>query len=117
MENEISVAQDFTKYPGPRYRKSGPYSGEQFREDILAPKLREAIDRDMVLVVLLDDVAGYGSSFLDEAFAGLIRAGFTHDELEAHLRIEARTTRFRHHVVRALEYIEEEAARSAALTH
>lgn len=112
MENQIFVATDFTKYPGPRYRTSGPFSGQQFREDYIAPKLLEAIESNDVLVVVLDDVAGYGSSFLDEAFAGLIRAGFTPIQVAQHLRIEGRTPRFLHHALRAKEYIEEEAKRA-----
>lgn len=114
MENQIVVATDFTKYPGPRYRKSGPFSGEQFREEVLAPRLRHAINTGTILVVILDHVAGYGSSFLDESFAGLIREGFTQEELEEHLRIEAHTAQFRHHAVRAREYIAEQTARSVA---
>ncbi|PDT24796.1 STAS-like domain-containing protein [Rhizobium hidalgonense] len=112
MENQIVVATDFTRYPGPRYRKSGPFSGQQFREDVLAPRLKQAIESGTVLVVILDDVAGYGSSFLDESFAGLVRAGFSQEELDKHLRIEAHTARFRHHAVRAREYIAEQSART-----
>jgi len=60
---------DFTNYPGPRYEELGDGSGEEFREKYLWP----AFQQDKDLVVDLDDVAGYGSSFLEEAFGGLIR--------------------------------------------
>jgi hypothetical protein len=66
----ISVVKDYTRFPAGRYRSDGPYSGERFREEVLEPALRE----NPVIKVKLDGAAGYGSSFLDEAFGGLIRA-------------------------------------------
>jgi hypothetical protein len=65
--------KDFSKFPGPRYKKLGDNSGEAFREDVLIPAIKENIE----IKVNLDGVAGYGSSFLDEAFAGLIRSGIS----------------------------------------
>jgi hypothetical protein len=109
--DRITIATDFTKYPGPRYERDGPYSGEQFREAILVPALRSAQERDTVLTVVLDGVAGYGSSFLEEAFGGLVRAGFASEFLKRHLRIVAETGRFQHHRLRALGYISEESSR------
>jgi len=69
---ETIRVRDFSRFPGPRYIKLGKFSGEAFREEKLVP----AIERSNGLVqVDLDGVAGYGSSFLDEAFAGLLRRG------------------------------------------
>lgn len=65
----ISVARDFSKFPGGRYYTDGPFSGEKFRKEYLIPALKEATK----VVVDLDGVSGFGSSFLDEAFAGLVR--------------------------------------------
>lgn len=62
---------EYTMFPGPRYKKLGKNSGEEFRCDVLIPALEE---HDEVKVDL-DGVIGYGSSFLEEAFGGLIRAG------------------------------------------
>lgn len=74
----ISIAKDFSPFPGGRYRKFGPFSGEEFRETKLVPLLRSN-DR---LVVDLDGVRGAPSSFFDEAFAGLVRCnGFVAAEL------------------------------------
>lgn len=106
----IRVDRDFTRYPGPRYRKDGPFSGEEFRERLLEPALRKAVAEREDLVVVLDGVAGYGSSFLDEAFAGLLRHGFTESALK-HLSIAADTARFQHHKLRAESYIREEQER------
>lgn len=77
-ERQISVGSDFSPFPAGRFRDDGPASGEAFRDDILVP----ALEQDDVVCVHLDDVEGYGSSFLDEAFGGLVRnAGFSAKEL------------------------------------
>lgn len=68
----ISLARDFTKFPAGRYKDDGPYSGELFREIYLAP----ALELDESITVDLDGARGYGSSFLEEAFGGLVRLGF-----------------------------------------
>ena len=62
---------DFTEFPGPREKKYGDYSGEEYRDTILIPE----INKGEQFAVCLDNVFGYGSSFLEEAFAGLIRKG------------------------------------------
>lgn len=69
----IKVATDFTDIPGARYESQGPNSGEQFRNDILYPKFIAAQDANEELTVDLDGGYGYGSSFLEEAFGGLVR--------------------------------------------
>lgn len=69
----ISVLKDFSRTPGPRYKEEGSFSGEEFRNNILLPKLNEAIIQKKTLLVDLDGVSGYGTSFLEEAFGGLIR--------------------------------------------
>ncbi|MCG8520865.1 MAG: STAS-like domain-containing protein [Pseudomonadales bacterium] len=62
--------REFTEFPGPRYRDLGPYSGEEFREKILVPAIKEHGGN---ITIDLDGTFGYGSSFLEEAFGGLIR--------------------------------------------
>ena len=69
--------RDFTLFPGPRYIKLGEYSGEWFREEVLMP----AIKIDNHIIIDLDGVAGYGSSFLEEAFGGAVRKGINTDIL------------------------------------
>lgn len=61
-----------TEFPGPRYKRLGPHSGEWFRDDILIPAINNSGNN---LIVDLDDTVGYGSSFLEETFGGLIRKG------------------------------------------
>jgi len=88
METEIflSIANDFTKTPGGRHRADGDYSGEEFREDFLVPKYKEAVGRGYALVVDLDGVAGYATSFLEEAFGGLVRE--LKECVSEHLRLQ-----------------------------
>jgi hypothetical protein len=69
----IKVTNDFTDTPGARYKNQGPYSGEEFRNRILYPKFIEAENSNEDLTVDLDGGYGYGSSFLEESFGGLVR--------------------------------------------
>ena len=82
--HEISVAHDFSKEPCGRTRQDGCFSGQEFREKYLAP----ALLKPGALLVNLDDTDGYSSSFLEEAFGGLVRnQGFCPDDLRKKLRI------------------------------
>lgn len=73
----INVARDFSRYPAGRYVDDGPYSGAAFRDGILIPALKAG----ELIAVELDGVRGYGSSFLEEAFGGLVRNGFSSDQI------------------------------------
>ena len=80
----IRVSQDFSDVPAGRYRSDGPFSGEAFREDYLWPALKEHPQ----VTVDLDGAEGYGSSFLEEAFGGLVRKGYiSSHELHHRLKI------------------------------
>lgn len=69
----IVIAKQYTKKPGGRFRKEGEYSGEDFRETILKKEYEISKKNKEELVVNLDGGYGYGSSFLEEAFGGLVR--------------------------------------------
>ena len=71
---KISVREDFSPTPGPRYIHEGKKSGEAFRKEVLYTKVSEAIEKKISFEVNLDGTAGYGTSFLEESFGGLIRA-------------------------------------------
>ena len=82
----ITIATDFARYPFGRYVDDGPYSGQRFREEFLAP----ALERDSnEITVVLDGAIGMGSSFLEEAFGGLVRQGFDRDEVARRIRISS----------------------------
>ena len=70
---KFSLAEHFSPVPAGRMRGDGPKSGEIFREDFLLPKLKQAEKEGGAVEISLDGVEGLGSSFLEEAFGGLIR--------------------------------------------
>jgi hypothetical protein len=78
----ISIAKDFSRFPAGRYKTDGPFPGEVCRGRLLVPALK---NHERV-VVDLDGTLGYGSSFLEEAFGGLVREeGFTSSDLHRQL--------------------------------
>jgi hypothetical protein len=84
----VSIAKQFSAYPAGRTRRDGKYSAEAFREDILIPSLQRAIANKDRIVVELDGVYGFSSSFLEETFGGLVRRGvFTPADLKGALAI------------------------------
>ncbi len=87
----ISIAKDFSDVPAGRFRDDGDWSGEKFREELLIPALKKA-DKKHPVIVNINDTEGYGSSFLEEAFAGLIRNGYTKENIAEKLQIEANDT-------------------------
>ena len=69
----ITISSDYSETPGGRFRNKGDSSGEAFREDLLRPKYLEAKKNNQDLIVDLDGGYGYSTSFLEEAFGGLVR--------------------------------------------
>lgn len=81
----IDVGRDFTRFPSGRYEANGMTSGEAFRKKLLEPALNHLGEK---VRVLLDTTIGYGSSFLEEAFGGLVRkAGFESSDLLKRLEL------------------------------
>jgi len=70
----INIAEDFSRFPGPRFINLGPYSGEKFKNEVLKPAIE---NHNSDIVINLDGTMGYGSSFLEESFGGLIRDGIS----------------------------------------
>lgn len=85
MRNTISIAADFSRYPAGRKVDDGPYSGELFRQNFLEP----AMANESPLVIKFDGARGYGSSFLEEAFGGLVRAGYAPNVIKSLISFEA----------------------------
>lgn len=108
MTTTYHIAKDFSETPGGRFRKHGPYSGEEFRDDVLCGLLQKAIDSDEKLAVVLDGTAGYGSSFLEEAFGGLIRLGkFDRGAVWRHLELKALDPLYETYRLSAGRYMED----------
>jgi hypothetical protein len=81
----IDIGKDFSRYPAGRYTSDGPFSGESFRLKFLVP----ALDNNEKVIVLLDDTAGYGSSFLEEAFGGLVRLGYSERKINSIISVQS----------------------------
>lgn len=74
---EFDIGVDFNPFPGGRFIEDGPASGEEFRD-----RLAKLLTENDKVVILFDNAMGYGSSFLEEAFGGLIRKNIiSRDEL------------------------------------
>lgn len=73
----LNIGKQFSRFPAGRYAKDGPASGEEFRERVLLPLLNQSVP----ICIELDDAIGFGSSFLEEAFGGLVRRGWKPDDL------------------------------------
>lgn len=70
---KIVVSKDFTEIPGGRYREQGNHSAEEFRDEYLYPKYLTCLKNNEKLIIDLDGGYGYATTFLEEAFGGLIR--------------------------------------------
>lgn len=64
---EIRI-EDFSRFPGGRYRSKGRFSGEAFRDDIL----NDALENHEVILVNLTEARVLLPSFIDEAFGPFI---------------------------------------------
>lgn len=70
---QINIAKDFSDTPGGRYISEGENSGEKFRDEILLPRYEYAEQHNEKLKINFDECWGFGTSFLEEAFGGLVR--------------------------------------------
>ena len=70
IRRRISIANEFSKEPLGRFPDDSDASGTAFRDLLLAPTLENF---DGIIEIDLDGTEGYGSSFLEEAFGGIIR--------------------------------------------
>ena len=101
MNTTLNIAKDFSRSPAGRFETDGPFSGEAFREKLLRPALAtsERVEVD------LNGALGFGSSFLEEAFGGLVRkCGLTAAELHRRLTIKSN---LRTYVERVWRYVDE----------
>ena len=105
MSIVISLANDFT--PAPLGRKKG----RDFRDNFLLPKIREAEKNNETVVVSMDGTEGFGSSFADEAFAGLVTEGhYNAKRLRELLKVEAEDDTLKAYISLLWEFVEEAQA-------
>lgn len=75
----IAIA-DFSETPAGRDAKDGSENnGTLFREKVLIPAIQNLGENEK-LRIIIDNVEGYGSSFLEEAFGGIVRDGIMDKE-------------------------------------
>lgn len=83
----MKIASEFSRHPAGRFTSDGPFAGEIYRIKHLIPALK----KNECLVIELDGTAGYGSSFLEEAFGGLVRVEkFSPSELRKRIQFRSR---------------------------
>jgi STAS-like domain of unknown function (DUF4325) len=96
----VNIARDFSRSPAGRYESDGPYSGEAFRERWLRP----ALDGSDEVRVELDGALGFGSSFLEEAFGGLVRIyGLSPAAIRSKIRIVSRIKTYEDRIWRYID--------------
>jgi hypothetical protein len=87
-KRRIEIATDFSAYPAGREESDGPFNGKKFQTDILLDELKAAAGDGSKVEVSLDGLMSCGSSFLEEAFGGIIRDGhLTRRQVLEHLEV------------------------------
>lgn len=69
----LVIASEFSPITGGRTPEEGDFSGELFRDKVLAHKYRESLEKGERLEIVFDNCYGIGTSFLEESFGGLVR--------------------------------------------
>lgn len=107
-QQTISVAKQYSRHPAGRVDADGPFNGKKFLERLLLPTFQRCREAGRTLRVELDGVAGYGSSFLEEAFGGLVReAGLPANQILGTLQLVTEDDGLREEV---LEYMQDATA-------
>jgi hypothetical protein len=105
---KINVGTDFSDDPSGRFYTDGKGSGEEFREEYLWPKLQDLQSDEKLTIIMDDHVEGYGSSFLVEGFAGIVKFGYMKaDQLIKLLDFKYQDDDFEFYKERCIKYIEE----------
>jgi hypothetical protein len=106
-ERQICIA-DFSRYPSGRDANDGSFNGEAFRSRILLPAVKSAIAQNSNIRISLAGVMSFGSSFLEEAFGGLVRKeGIPKDKLRKVMTIDPGDPKFSRYSKAILRYINE----------
>lgn len=85
----FNVVNEFSRTPSARVATEGKYPGTDLREKI-TPIIKQAIEQNKSFLIDLDGASGYGTSFLEEVFGGLIREEhFKYNDLKACLSIKS----------------------------
>jgi hypothetical protein len=107
--SKFNIGTQFSNEPSGRfYFDTGVRSGEAFREDHLRKLISALKPGEKVTFILDDDVDTYGSSFLTEGFAGMVKFGYiTADDLLSKIDFEYSDPDYGFYAARAKKYIKE----------
>jgi hypothetical protein len=104
----LNIGKDFSKDPAGRFRSDGQGNGEAFREDFLKNAILSLNAGEKLKIIIDDGVEGYGSSFLTEGFAGMVKYGYiAGDELIEKIEIIYTDEDFEFYKVKIIEYIKQ----------
>lgn len=105
----FNIGTEFSNEPSGRfYSDTGARSGEAFREDHLRILIEELKPGEKVTFILDDDVDTYGSSFLTEGFAGMVKYGYiSSNDLLAKIDFQYSDSDYEFYASRAKKYIKE----------
>lgn len=99
----IDVGQDYHDFPAGRDESDSP-NGEKFRLEYLEPKLKE----NVYIEINFNNIYACTPSFLEEAFGGLIRAGFTKRAINKFISfVEPTEVKYKEYIWAAKKYIDE----------
>lgn len=102
----FNIGREFSLNPEGRFYTDGEGNGEDFRENYLRPKLEMLAPDEKLTVIIDDNVDGYGSSFLTEGFAGMVKYGYmTSDDLLSKINIYFENNEYAFFKRKILEYI------------
>jgi len=105
---KLNIGKEFSTDPAGRYRTDGKGSGEEFREDHLKKIIQSLDPEEKVQIIIDDGVEGYGSSFLTEGFAGMVKFGYIKsDELIEKIEIIYKDTDFEFYKNKIISYIKQ----------
>ncbi len=88
IKDTIVIAKDFHEDPGAREEKDGLNSGEIFYKELLLPKFLKAVKGNYKILVDLDGVFGYPSSFVSGSF-GALSIKYGAEKVLKHLRFKS----------------------------
>ncbi|MCF6407430.1 STAS-like domain-containing protein [Chitinophaga filiformis] len=89
VTQSIDIAKEFSSKPGARYKYEGDFSGQLFLESLLLPKFDKAVQEGGKVLIILDDVLGYPSSFISGSF-GKLSIDKGADQVLKHLEFESK---------------------------
>jgi hypothetical protein len=101
----LYIGTQFSDDPAGRYYTDGDGNGEEFREEVLKPIF---LSGKRITINIDKNVEGYGSSFLVEAFGGLIKHGyFNKAYIKDRLTISYENSDFKFYEKKIQKYIDD----------